>query len=149
MIEAINANGAPVLAVDLPSGVNGTSAAIMGVAVHATETVTFFRKSRASVLPGRCNADAGCASPISGSTPSARRNQAQAFENSPQVWRASFPVRKIASHKYARGHVLAVSGEIGLHGSATAIGGAARCALAQAWSRWPRPGRAGRQMPRR
>src|ERR1700761_4438171 len=30
MIEAINANGAPVLAVDLPSGVNGTSAAIMG-----------------------------------------------------------------------------------------------------------------------
>src|SRR5215813_11572462 len=30
MIEAINANGAPVLAVDLPSGVNGTSSAVMG-----------------------------------------------------------------------------------------------------------------------
>src|ERR1700754_4693421 len=36
MIEAINANGAPVLAVDLPSGINGTSAAVLGAAVNAT-----------------------------------------------------------------------------------------------------------------
>src|SRR6516165_5767034 len=47
MIAAINANGAPMLAVDLPSGINGTSAAVLGVAVNATETVTFFRKKPA------------------------------------------------------------------------------------------------------
>jgi ADP-dependent NAD(P)H-hydrate dehydratase / NAD(P)H-hydrate epimerase len=119
MIEAINANGAPVLAVDLPSGVNGTTSAIMGTAVRAVETVTFFRKKPAHLLlPGRIRCgrvrvadigiDAGVLAEIG----------PQTFENTPQLWRNSFPVPRIDGHKYARGHVLAVSGGLAATGAA-------------------------------
>jgi hydroxyethylthiazole kinase-like uncharacterized protein yjeF len=119
MIEAINANGAPVLSVDLPSGVNGTSGAVMGVAVKATETVTFFRRKPAHLLlPGRIHcgrvrlADIGIDAAVLGEIlPST-------FENVPPVWRKSFPVPRVDGHKYARGHVLAVSGDIAATGAA-------------------------------
>ncbi len=119
MIEAINANSAPVLAVDLPSGVNGTSAAVMGIAVRATETVTFFRKKPAHVLlPGRIHCGRVRVADIGIDAKVLDEIRPQAFENTPQYWRKSFPVPRIDGHKYARGHVLVVSGGIDATGAA-------------------------------
>jgi ADP-dependent NAD(P)H-hydrate dehydratase / NAD(P)H-hydrate epimerase len=119
MIEAINANGAPVLAVDLASGVNGTTSAIMGVAVRATETVTFFRKKPAHLLlPGRLRCGRVRVSDIGIDAHVLDEIRPQTFENTPQLWRKSFPVPRIDGHKYARGHVLAVSGDIAATGAA-------------------------------
>src|SRR5262249_15211775 len=42
-VEAINGAGCPIIAVDLASGINGTSGAVMGAAVKAAESITFFR----------------------------------------------------------------------------------------------------------
>ena len=119
MIEAINATGAPVLAVDLPSGVNGTSAAVMSTAVRATETVTFFRKKPAHLLlPGRLQCGRVRVADIGIDAHVLEEIRPQAFENTPQVWRRYFPVPRIDDHKYARGHALVLSGEMAATGAA-------------------------------
>jgi hydroxyethylthiazole kinase-like uncharacterized protein yjeF len=119
MIEAINANGAPVLSVDLPSGVNGTTGAVMGVAVGATETVTFFRRKPAHLLlPGRIHCGRVRVADIGIDAGVLAEIHPRTFENIPQFWRKSFPVPQIDGHKYARGHAIVVSGEIAATGAA-------------------------------
>src|ERR1700716_2386229 len=103
MIEAVNANGAPVLAVDLPSGINGDTGAIMGIAVRAIETVTFFRRKPAHLLlPGRMYCGRVRVADIGIDPRVLEEIRPQTFENIPQFWRKSFPVPKIDAHKYAR-----------------------------------------------
>src|SRR3979490_2205521 len=119
MIEAINANGAPVLSVDLPSGINGTTGAVMGVAVRATETVTFFRRKPAHLLlPGRIHCGRVRVADIGIDARVLEEIRPQTFENTPQFWRKSFPVPRIDGHKYARGHAVIVSGDIAATGAA-------------------------------
>ncbi|MGH6681010.1 MAG: NAD(P)H-hydrate dehydratase [Bradyrhizobium sp.] len=119
MIAAINANGAPVIAIDLPSGVNGTSGAIMGIAVRATETVTFFRKKPAHLLlPGRLYCGKVRLADIGIDAAVLEEVQPRTFENTPHFWRKSFPVPRADAHKYARGHGLVVSGDIAATGAA-------------------------------
>src|SRR5476649_793853 len=119
MIEAINANGAPVLSVDLPSGINGTTGAVMGTAVRATETVTFFRRKPAHLLlPGRIHCGRVRVADIGIDAGALAEIKPQAFENIPQFWRKAFPVPQIDGHKYARGHAIVVSGDIAATGAA-------------------------------
>ena len=110
MIEAMNASSVPVLAVDLPSGINGTSGAVMGVAVNAARTVTFFRRKPGHLLlPGRqhCGpvdvADIGIPASVLDAI------EPRIFANDPALWARAFPVPKADGHKYERGHAVVVS----------------------------------------
>jgi hydroxyethylthiazole kinase-like uncharacterized protein yjeF len=119
MIEAINANGAPVLAVDLPSGINGTSGAVMGAAINAMETVTFFRRKPAHLLmPGRKHCGRVRVADIGIDPRVLEEIRPHTFENVPQTWQGSFPVPAIDGHKYARGHAVVLSGELASTGAA-------------------------------
>lgn len=127
MIEAMNASGVPILSVDLPSGVNGDTGEVMGVAVEAAATVTFFRRKPGHLLlPGRayCGeidvADIGIEPDVLDSI------APKAFENVPELWADIFPSPQADGHKYARGHAVVVSGDVVSTGAARL---AARAAL--------------------
>ncbi len=119
LIAAMNATAVPVVAVDLPSGINGSSGAIMGVAVNATETVTFFRRKPGHVLmPGRMHCGPVTVVDIGIPSEVLKRIHPQIFVNGPELWGRAFPIPAVSAHKYARGHAVVMSGGLASTGAA-------------------------------
>jgi ADP-dependent NAD(P)H-hydrate dehydratase / NAD(P)H-hydrate epimerase len=117
LVEAMNRASVPVIAVDVPSGVDGDTGEVRGAAARADLTVTFFRLKLAHLLlPGRrlCGevlvADIGI--------PDSACAGIRLFENSPALWGADFRWPRAEAHKYARGHCVVVSGSAYATGAA-------------------------------
>jgi hydroxyethylthiazole kinase-like uncharacterized protein yjeF len=112
LIEAVNAAGVPVFAVDLPSGVDASTGEIAGAAVRATATVTFHgRKVGLEVAPGRFHAGEVRVADI-GLEPAGTEHRLVGAEILDQV-----PRRGAGDNKYTAGHVLVVGGSRGLTGA--------------------------------
>jgi hydroxyethylthiazole kinase-like uncharacterized protein yjeF len=110
-VTAVAAAGVPVVAVDLPSGIDGATGRVMAAAVRARETVTFFRaKPGHLLLPGRLHvgrltiADIGIGA---GVLETIRPRTAVA---TPALVGDRLAPPAAAAHKYTRGHCVVVAG---------------------------------------
>lgn len=111
VVDAVGKAGLPVLAIDLPSGIDGATGAVRGVAFKARHTVTFMtRKPGHLLLPGRLHCgeievfDIGIPRRI------VEREAEGLWVNGPGIWAGHERAASATDHKYRRGHLTVFSG---------------------------------------
>jgi NAD(P)H-hydrate epimerase len=118
-IEIVNTCGAPVLAVDIPSGLDAVSGRPLGTAVQAEATATFgFAKLGQVQHPGvrHCGALAVVDIGLSAGALEAVASRAALFETAAAA--RLVPRRDPEAHKGDCGHVLVIAGSVGHTGAA-------------------------------
>jgi hydroxyethylthiazole kinase-like uncharacterized protein yjeF len=111
-----------IVAIDVPSGVDGATGAMRGYAPQAELTVTFFRLKPGHLLfPGRALCGEILLRDIGMPEAVLETVKPQAWRNGPWLW--SLPGRTATGHKYTSGDVTVLGGH---------MGGAARLACAAA-----------------
>lgn len=127
VVEAVNGAGVPVVAIDVPSGIEGSTGRVLGPAVKANRSITFFRKKPGHlIVPAKFLCGEVIACDIGIPAEVLDEIGTSCWENGPALWRPAFPFPADGGHKYGRGHAIVVSGPLA-NGGAARLG--ARAAL--------------------
>jgi len=111
IVESISRMSIPCIAVDVPSGIDGNSGAVLGAAPRCVLTVTFCRRKLAHLLlPGRLHCGDVLVADIGIPDDVAKTAGSVANANGPGLWLDSFPWPGAGSHKYSRGHLVIAGG---------------------------------------
>jgi NAD(P)H-hydrate epimerase len=120
LIEELNAAGAPIVSVDLPSGVDADTGEVAGAAVRADVTVTMHgRKVGLEVAPGRFRAGDVLVADIG-----LEHAETRAAVVASGVL-GLVPHKRVTDNKYTAGALLVVGGSPGMAGSVTLTASAA------------------------
>jgi NAD(P)H-hydrate epimerase len=116
-IHHLTASGRPVVAIDIPSGVDAATGAVPGDAVRADVTVTYGAPKLGSLLhPGRAHSGRLVAVEIG--FPPMPPGAASGAVTTPAWAQARLPARGLDTHKNAVGRLLVVAGQPGMAGAA-------------------------------
>ena len=122
VVEHMNASGKPLLALDLPSGIDADTGAPLGVAVRASVTATFAGLKRGLCTPrGMAHAGEIHVVPIGIPAETAERVGHHAGELEPSDVAAALLPRGPLSHKGSSGRVLILAGSPGKIGAALLV----------------------------
>ncbi len=118
-IEAMNAAGAPVVAIDIASGVDADTGAILGEAVWAHTTVTFaLAKVGMYQQPGRERCGQIVIAPIGISRELTEAPELRTNLTTSEDAEGMLPVRGPNIHKGDAGRLLVIAGSVGMSGAA-------------------------------
>ncbi len=123
VIESVNSRNRPVIAVDIPSGLNADTGMICGACIQAHTTVTFgFPKIGHILFPGA--AFTGRLETIDIGIPTHIVQGVKPVHHilTPETIERAFSHRPPTSHKGTAGHVLVVGGSTGKAGAAVMCG---------------------------
>jgi ADP-dependent NAD(P)H-hydrate dehydratase / NAD(P)H-hydrate epimerase len=126
IVETLNSAPAPILAVDVPSGLDADRGLPLGAAVQATITVTFaYPKVGLVVHPGAELAGEVVVADIGISREALRTVAPRQRLLTPTAVGSALPRRAPDTHKGSYGHVLVLAGSLGKSGAAMLCGRAA------------------------
>ncbi|PPR11670.1 MAG: Bifunctional NAD(P)H-hydrate repair enzyme Nnr [Alphaproteobacteria bacterium MarineAlpha11_Bin1] len=112
VVNLISGLDVPCVAIDLPSGIHGDTGMVMGAAVRAELTVTFFRRKPGHLLqPGRERAGQVVVADIGIPEATLENIGPKVKSNDHSLWIDQYPWPKREDHKYTRGHGLVVGGD--------------------------------------
>lgn len=116
-IQSINDSGKPVLAVDIPSGIEADTGRVCGSAVYADKTVTFIAFKQ-GLLTGRAPAFCGDLICASLNLPTTLIDKITPAAYTVFLSGSEFQARHKDAHKGDFGHVLVIGGNKGMGGAA-------------------------------
>ncbi|MCE2919712.1 MAG: NAD(P)H-hydrate epimerase, partial [Roseomonas sp.] len=123
VMEILRAVQAPLVAVDVPSGLEGSTGQVLGYAPQAALTISFFRlKPGHFLLPGRALCGQTLLADIGLPQTVLQDIAPRCSRNHPTLW--TLPSLDLSAHKYTRGHLTILAG--------AAMPGAARLAASAA-----------------
>lgn len=118
IIDTMNQKEAKIYAIDIPSGVNGTTGEIMGTAIQADYTVTFgFNKVGLVLYPGCEKAGKVTIADIGFPRESKNKVRSSCYHYEPSDLPYLLPKRPLRSHKGTFGKVLVVAGSQEMSGA--------------------------------